>query len=62
MLAYFGIICAFGYGPFMLGVVQTTNLYILMLGSLFFLIGGGIPVAMNSLTAMAADVSSEADK
>ncbi len=46
----------------MLGVVRTTNLYLVMLGSLFFLIGGGIPVAMNSLTAMAADVSSEAEK
>ena len=33
-----------------------------VLGSLFFLIGGGIPVAMNSLHAMASDISSEADR
>ena len=46
----------------MLGVVKTANLYLVMLGSLFFLIGGGIPVAMNSLQAMAADVSTEAEK
>jgi len=62
ILAYIGILFAFGWAPLMLGVVKTTNLYLAMLGSLFFLIGGGIPVAMNSLTAMAADVSSEAEK
>ncbi|KAK4447310.1 general substrate transporter [Podospora aff. communis PSN243] len=62
ILAYIGILLAFGWSPLMLGIVQTTNLYLVMLGSLFFLIGGGIPVAMNSLTAMAADVSSEAEK
>lgn len=33
-----------------------------VLGSVFFLIGGGIPVAMNSLNAMSSDVSSEADR
>ncbi|KAK0624388.1 general substrate transporter [Immersiella caudata] len=62
ILAYIGILLAFGWSPLMLGIVQTTNLYLVMIGSLFFLIGGGIPVAMNSLTAMAADVSSEAEK
>ncbi|KAK1756986.1 general substrate transporter [Echria macrotheca] len=62
VLSYVGILLAFAWTPFMLGIVQTTNLYILMLGSLWFLIGGGIPVAMNSLHAMAADVSSELEK
>ncbi|KAK0648378.1 general substrate transporter [Cercophora newfieldiana] len=62
ILAYVGILLAFGWAPLMLGIVHTTNLYLVMLGSLFFLVGGGIPVAMNSLTAMAADVSTEAEK
>ncbi|KAK1834018.1 major facilitator superfamily domain-containing protein [Podospora conica] len=62
ILAYIGIILAFAWSPFMLAIVQTTNLYLVMMGSLFFLIGGGIPVAMNSLQAMAADVSTEAEK
>ncbi|KAK0724379.1 general substrate transporter, partial [Lasiosphaeris hirsuta] len=62
IISYCGIILAFGWGPFMLGVVRTTNLYLVMIGSFFFLIGGGLPVAMNSLNAMAADVSSDADK
>ncbi|KAK0737885.1 major facilitator superfamily domain-containing protein [Schizothecium vesticola] len=61
VLSYIGIILAFGWSPFMLAVVKTTNLYLVMLGSLFFLIGGGIPVAMNSLQAIAADVSTEAE-
>lgn len=62
VLSYIGIILAFGWSPFMLAVVKTTNLYLVMMGSFFFLIGGGIPVAMNSLQAMAADVSTEAEK
>jgi hypothetical protein len=33
-----------------------------VLGSLFFLIGGGIPVAINTLNAMASDISSDSDK
>ncbi|KAK5662626.1 hypothetical protein OQA88_8540 [Cercophora sp. LCS_1] len=62
ILSYIGIILAFGWGPFMLGVVRTTNLYLVMLGSLFFFIGGGVPVAMNCLMAMTADISVEAEK
>lgn len=62
MLSYVGIILAFGWAPLMLGVVKTTNLYLVMLGSLFFLIGGGVPVAMNCLMSMAADISTEQEK
>lgn len=46
----------------MLVIGKTPHLYLAMLGSLFFLIGGGIPVAMNSLNAMASDISSETDR
>ncbi len=46
----------------MLAVVKTTNLYVLLLGSFFFLIGGGVTVAINTLNAMTADVNSESEK
>jgi len=46
----------------MLLLSKTPNLYLVIIGCLFFLIGGGIPVAMNILHAMASDVSSEGDK
>ncbi|KAK3385842.1 general substrate transporter [Podospora didyma] len=62
MLAYFGIILAFGWGPFIIAVVNPSHLYLVIFGPLLFLIGGGIPIAINSLTAMAADVSTESEK
>lgn len=62
VLAYVGVLMAFAWAPLMLKVVRTENLYVLMVGSVFFLVGGGIPTALNSLNAMAADVSSEAEK
>ncbi len=46
----------------MLVVDKTPHVNLAILGSFFFLIGGGVPVAMNSLNAMAADVSSETDR
>ncbi len=46
----------------MLVIDKTPHVNLAIWGSLFFLIGGGIPVAMNSLNAMAADVSSETDR
>ncbi len=62
ILAYVGIVLGFGWGPLMLVIDKTPHVYLAILGSVFFLIGGGIPVAMNSLNAMAADVSSETDR
>ncbi|KAK4101299.1 general substrate transporter [Parathielavia hyrcaniae] len=59
-LAYVGIVFVFAWGPLM--VVLGNHVRLAMLGSLFFLIGGGIPVAMNSLNAMVSDISSEADR
>ncbi|KAK3897103.1 general substrate transporter [Staphylotrichum tortipilum] len=62
ILAYVGIVLAFAWGPLMLVIGPMPNVRLSVLGSLFFLIGGGIPVAMNSLHAMASDISSEADR
>jgi len=62
IISYCGIILGFGWGPLMLLLSKTPNLYLVIIGCLFFLIGGGIPVAMNILHAMASDVSSEGDK
>ncbi|KAM6486659.1 major facilitator superfamily domain-containing protein [Trichoderma sp. SZMC 28011] len=65
MLAYGGMTLSPISGPLLLGVAQHAlrkNPYLLMTGSLFLLIGGGIPVVLAMLFAMAADVSSEKDK
>jgi len=59
ILAYAGIVMAFSWAPFMLGIVGTTNLWLVMMGSLFFLVGGGVPVAINCLYAMAGDVAGD---
>ncbi|KAK0658491.1 major facilitator superfamily domain-containing protein [Cercophora samala] len=61
-LAYFGIVVGFGWGPMLLFFGVAPNLYLVVMGCLFFLIGGGVPVAMNSLNAMASDVSTESDR
>jgi hypothetical protein len=62
MLAYLGVILAFAWGPLLLIAGKTPNLPLLIIGSLFFLIGGGIPVAINALNAMASDISTESDR
>ncbi|KAK4166959.1 general substrate transporter [Cladorrhinum sp. PSN259] len=62
ILSYVGIILAFGWTPSLLALGKIQNLYLATLGSLFFLIGGGIPVAMNSLNAMSSDLGTEGDK
>ncbi|KAH6637258.1 general substrate transporter [Chaetomium tenue] len=61
MLAYFGIAICFAWGPIIL-LSETPHIRLAIFGSLFFLIGGGIPVAMNTLNAMASDISSDSDK
>ncbi|KAK3321784.1 general substrate transporter [Apodospora peruviana] len=62
VLSYCGIILSFSWGPALLFFAKAPNLWLIIIGCLFLLIGGGIPVAMNSLNAMAADVSTEGDK
>ncbi|KAK3299611.1 general substrate transporter [Chaetomium fimeti] len=61
LLAYFGIFLCFAWGPIILRS-ETPHIRLGILGSLFFLIGGGIPVAINSLNAMASDISSDSDR
>ncbi|KAK4663764.1 uncharacterized protein QC763_503050 [Podospora pseudopauciseta] len=61
-LAYVGIVIGFGWGPLLLFFGVAPNMYLVVMGCLFFLIGGGVPVAMNSLNAMASDVSTESDR
>ncbi|KAK4120683.1 general substrate transporter [Parathielavia appendiculata] len=60
ILAYIGTFLVFSWGPLML--VVGNHVRLAPLGSVFFLLGGGIPVAMNSLNAMVSDISSEADR
>lgn len=65
VLAYVGLAISFSFTPLMFGVFQDTlrrNPYIIMTGSLWTLLGGGIPVLLNTLYAVAADVSTEQQK
>ncbi|KAJ4288827.1 hypothetical protein N0V88_007154 [Collariella sp. IMI 366227] len=61
-LAYAGTVLAFGWGPLMLVIGDTPHVYLAPLGSIFFIIGGGIPAAMNTLHSMVSDISSEAER
>ncbi|CRK18772.1 MFS efflux pump atnC like protein [Verticillium longisporum] len=61
-LAYVGILLGFGWGPFVLSFPHFPSIWVLLLGHVFFLIGGGVPLAINNIYAMAADVSNEADR
>ncbi|KAK4041221.1 general substrate transporter [Parachaetomium inaequale] len=62
MLAYLGIVLCFSWGPLILLIGGGRHIRLTVLGSLFFLIGGGIPTAINTLNAMASDISSDSDK
>ncbi|TQV98941.1 hypothetical protein V2A60_007363 [Cordyceps javanica] len=66
LLAYLGVFVSFSFTPLMLGppLRQSVraNPYLLLWGNLFHVLGGGIPVLLQTLYAMAADVSSEAEK
>jgi hypothetical protein len=46
----------------MVAIGETPHVRLATMGSLFFLLGGGIPVAMNALNAMASDVSTESER
>ncbi|KAK0712462.1 major facilitator superfamily domain-containing protein [Lasiosphaeria miniovina] len=62
LLAYCGIMLAFSWAPLVLALRWTVDLYVVIVGSLFFVIGGGVPIALNSLNSMAADVGTEGEK
>ncbi|KAM0272192.1 hypothetical protein ACHAQH_008815 [Verticillium albo-atrum] len=61
-LSYAGILLGFSWGPLVLSLSHFPNIWILLIGQLFFFIGGGVPVAINNIYAMASDVSTEADR
>ncbi|KAK2040027.1 major facilitator superfamily transporter [Colletotrichum somersetense] len=62
LLAYAGTLGAFIWGPFVLARFPEASIYLLLAGIFFFLIGGGVVVVFNNLYAMAADVSTAADR
>lgn len=65
LLAYIGVFVSFFFGPLMLGTLKhhvRRNPYLMLWGSLFQVMGGGIPVLLQTLYAIAADVSSEEQK
>lgn len=65
LMAYGAQAVSFCLTPFALGelrMIVRENPYILLWGTLFTLIGGGVPVLMSTFYAIAADVSTEKDK
>jgi MFS family permease len=65
LFSYSGVAVSFLFGPAALKSSQDAlreNPYILLCGCVFQLFGGGIPVMLNTLYAVAADVSTEQDK
>lgn len=65
LLAYSGLAVSFLISPLMLGAGKRAlraNPYLLLTGSLFGLVGGGVPVFLATLYSIAADVSAEEDK
>ncbi|KAI5461453.1 major facilitator superfamily domain-containing protein [Mariannaea sp. PMI_226] len=65
IFSYAGVAFSMGIGPFFLKDLQQLirdKPYILLIGSIFQLFGGGIPVLLSTLYAIAADVSSEEEK
>ncbi|KAF4466490.1 mfs transporter [Fusarium albosuccineum] len=65
IFAWSGLAAAFLFAPFSLKVWQTTlrdDPYVVLLGAFFQLFGGGIPVMLSTLYAVAADVSTEQNK
>ncbi|KAM7192584.1 general substrate transporter [Naviculisporaceae sp. PSN 640] len=60
-LAYLGIFLSFAYGPLILWFDTAPTVWVLLFGSFFLLIGGGVPIATNSLNAMAVDISPNGD-
>lgn len=60
-LAYLGLFLSFAYGPLILWFDKAPTVWVLLFGSFFMLIGGGVPIATNSLNAMAVDISPDGD-
>ncbi|KAH7318387.1 major facilitator superfamily domain-containing protein [Stachybotrys elegans] len=65
LMSYFGLSLSFAFGPLMLSAYNESfrrNPYLIMTGSLFLVLGGGVQVLLATLYAIAADVSDEKDQ
>lgn len=65
LLSYGGVALSFSLSPLMLGPWKYSirqNPYVLLTGSVFTLLGGGIPVLMATLYAIVSDVTTEKDR
>ncbi|CAM1508145.1 Fc.00g049930.m01.CDS01 [Cosmosporella sp. VM-42] len=65
IFSFTGVAISFGFGPLMMRKMQyqiRENPYLLMMGSAFQVLGGGIQVLLATIYAIAADVSTEKDK
>lgn len=58
LLSWIGIMLAFGWGPAVLWFSAQPNIFLLLFGSVFLFIGGGIPTTINVMFSMASDVGS----
>jgi MFS transporter, PCFT/HCP family, solute carrier family 46 (folate transporter), member 1 len=62
LIAISGLFCSFLFAPYMLYYFRNTNPYYLLFGNLWLLCGGGVPVAISTLFAMTADLSTGKDR
>ncbi|KAK4145118.1 general substrate transporter [Dichotomopilus funicola] len=62
VIAYLGMMMAFAWTPLILAFGDPSLVRLCVFGSLFFLFGGGVPVALNTLHAIASDISSESNR
>ena len=56
------MLIGFAWAPLLLVRKTVPTMPLMIVGSLFFLLGGGMPVAMNTLYAMASDLCQGTDK
>jgi MFS transporter, PCFT/HCP family, solute carrier family 46 (folate transporter), member 1 len=62
LFSWAGIFVSFSTGPVYMYFFRDISPYWLLPGSVLQIFGGGVPVAMSVLYAMAADVTSEKDR
>jgi MFS family permease len=59
LLSYAGIVLSFSFGPLLLRLEVPISIWLMLIGSTMTLVGGGIPVMINTIYSMASDVSTE---
>jgi MFS family permease len=65
LISYGGVALSFSFAPLLLGPWKQmirSNPYILLVGNVWLLFGGGVPVLIATLYSIAADVSTEQEK